>query len=193
MYLPIHSFNNVIGYQVPWRSILKVLQSRRRYIHINQYLYCYMISGMLELFPGHLKYMATREYLVRGKLLGAVYQVKTKEKMVPKQRSWVLLVCSSYMMCCALSFSHTRLFETPWTVARQAPLSMGILQARILEWVAMLSSRGSSNPGIQPRSPSLQAHSLPSEPPGKPILHNKYLLFPGTVLARALGSGAWRR
>ena len=35
---------------------------------------------------------------------------------------------------------------TPWTVARQAPLSMGILQARILEWVAMPSSRGSSRP-----------------------------------------------
>ena len=33
---------------------------------------------------------------------------------------------------------------TPWTVARQAPLSMGILQARILEWGAMPSSRGSS-------------------------------------------------
>ena len=31
-------------------------------------------------------------------------------------------------------------------VAHQAPLSMGILQARILEWVAMLSSRGSSQP-----------------------------------------------
>ena len=36
------------------------------------------------------------------------------------------------------------LFETPWAVARQTPLSMGILQARIVEWVAMPSSRGSS-------------------------------------------------
>ena len=35
---------------------------------------------------------------------------------------------------------------TPWTVALQAPLSMGILQARILEWIAMPSSRGSSQP-----------------------------------------------
>ena len=35
-------------------------------------------------------------------------------------------------------------FVTPWTVARQAPLSMGILQARTLEWVTMPSSRGSS-------------------------------------------------
>ena len=39
-----------------------------------------------------------------------------------------------------------RLFATPGTVARQAPLSMGILQARILEWVAMPSSRESSQP-----------------------------------------------
>ena len=35
---------------------------------------------------------------------------------------------------------------TPWTRARQAPLYMGILQARVLEWVAMPVSRGSSRP-----------------------------------------------
>ena len=37
-------------------------------------------------------------------------------------------------------------FCNPWTVAHQAPLSMGVLQARILEWVIMSSSRGSSQP-----------------------------------------------
>ena len=42
--------------------------------------------------------------------------------------------------------SCVRLFVTPWNVARQAPLSMGILQARILVWVAIPSSRGSSQP-----------------------------------------------
>ena len=52
-------------------------------------------------------------------------------------------------------------------IAHQAPLSMGILQARILEWVAMPSSRGSSQPRDKPRSPALQVDSLPSEPPGK--------------------------
>ena len=50
----------------------------------------------------------------------------------------------------------------------QAPLPMGILQARILDWVAMPSSRGCPNPRIKPRSPTIQANSLPSEPPGKP-------------------------
>ena len=45
---------------------------------------------------------------------------------------------------CTLSLSRVWLFATPWTVACQAPLSMGIFQARILEWVAMPFSRGSS-------------------------------------------------
>ena len=50
--------------------------------------------------------------------------------------------------CCAVLslslLSHVSNSVNPWTVARQAPLSMGILQARILEWVAMPSSGGSS-------------------------------------------------
>ena len=40
---------------------------------------------------------------------------------------------------------------TPWTIAHKAPLSMGILQARKLEWVATPFSRRSSQPRIEPR------------------------------------------
>ena len=43
---------------------------------------------------------------------------------------------------CAQLISHVQLFATPWTVAHQAPLSIGILQARILEWVAIPSFKG---------------------------------------------------
>ena len=50
----------------------------------------------------------------------------------------------------------------------QAPLSMGILQARILEWVTMPSSRGSSQ-STDRTQVALEANSLPSEPPGKPM------------------------
>ena len=50
----------------------------------------------------------------------------------------------------------------------------GVLQARILKWVAILFSRGTLNPGIEPWSPTLLADSLLSEPPGKPIL-NSYI------------------
>ena len=45
----------------------------------------------------------------------------------------------------------------------------GILQARILEWVTYPSPGDLPNPGIKPRSLTLQADSLPIEPPGKPI------------------------
>ena len=46
----------------------------------------------------------------------------------------------------------------------------GTSQARILEWVAISFSRGSSQPGIKPRHPAFQADSLPFEPPGKLML-----------------------
>ena len=52
-------------------------------------------------------------------------------------------------MLCAELLNHVWLFKTPWTEACQYPLSMGILQARILEWVAMPSSSGSSQPRDQ--------------------------------------------
>ena len=49
-------------------------------------------------------------------------------------------------MCYAWSLSCVQMFVTPWTIVPQDPLSMGILQARILEWDVMLSLRGSSQP-----------------------------------------------
>ena len=50
------------------------------------------------------------------------------------------------------SLSHVRLFATPWTVAYQALRSLsvhGIFQARVLEWVAISFSMGSSQPRDQ--------------------------------------------
>ena len=58
-----------------------------------------------------------------------------------------LMVAELACACCVLSrFSCVWLCVTPWTVACQSPLNMGILQAGILEWVAMPSSGGSSRP-----------------------------------------------
>ena len=45
--------------------------------------------------------------------------------------------------------------------------SHGILQARVLEWVAISTPGDLPRPGFKPGSPALQADSLPSEPPGK--------------------------
>ena len=47
----------------------------------------------------------------------------------------------------------------------------GILQARVLEWVAISFSGDLPYPGFEPESPTLQADSLPSEPPGKRVFN----------------------
>ena len=44
----------------------------------------------------------------------------------------------------------------------------GIFQAIVLEWMDISFSRDLPNPGLEPKSPTLQVDSLPSEPPGKP-------------------------
>ena len=73
------------------------------------------------------------------------------------QSSWMTVKVKKWK-----SLSHARLFATPWTVVH------GILQARILEWVATPSSKESSQPREELRSPALQTASAPTEPKGKP-------------------------
>ena len=58
---------------------------------------------------------------------------------------------------------------TPWAVACQAPLSIGFPKQEYWSGLPFPSSGDLPNPGIKPRSPALQAGSLLSEPPGKPV------------------------
>ena len=58
-----------------------------------------------------------------------------------------------------------RLFATPWTVAHQAPLSMGFSRREYWSGLPFLSPGDLPDPGIKPRSPALQADALTSEPP----------------------------
>ena len=70
---------------------------------------------------------------------------------------------------CAQSLSGVGLFATPWTVAHQAPLSMGFSRQEYWSGLPCPSPGNLPDPGIEPRSPELQADSLLSEPPGKTI------------------------
>ena len=63
--------------------------------------------------------------------------------------------------------SRVRLSVTLWTVAYQAPPSMGFSRQKYWSGLPFPSSGDLPNPGIEPRSPALQADTLPSEPPGK--------------------------
>ena len=67
--------------------------------------------------------------------------------------------------------------ETPKTVACQAPLSMGFSRQGYWSGLPCPPPGDLPNPGIEPRCPSLQADSLPSEPPGKPTPKERQFLF----------------
>ena len=86
-------------------------------------------------------------------------------------RTWIEFV--SY--CCVSEFQVVQLCLTlcdpkDYTVH-------GILQARILEWVAFPFYRGSSQSGIEPRAPIFWADSLPAEPQGNPKSTRVGILF----------------
>ena len=60
----------------------------------------------------------------------------------------------------------------PWIVPCQAPLSMGFPKQEYWSGLPFPSPGDLPNPGMEPRSPALQADSLSSEPPGKPLNHH---------------------
>ena len=70
------------------------------------------------------------------------------------------------------SLSRVRLFD-PWTVAHQAPPSMGFSRQEYWSGLPFPSPGDLPNPGVEPRSPALQADALTSELPGKP----RYILL----------------
>ena len=82
--------------------------------------------------------------------------------------------------------SHVRLFATPWTVAHQAPPSIGFSRQEYWSGLPFPSPGDLPDPGIEPRSPALQAAALTSQPPGKPMcsdsnIENVIILTQGGV------------
>ena len=72
-------------------------------------------------------------------------------KIIPESSSVFLfrVFVIVFFVVVACMLSHVQLFVTPWICSPPGSSVHGILQARILEWVAMLSSRGSSQPWDQ--------------------------------------------
>ena len=75
----------------------------------------------------------------------------------------------SMHICVSVSRSVVSDSVTPWTVACQAPPSMGFSRQEYWCGFPFPSPGDLPDPGIVPRSPALQADSLPSEPPGAPV------------------------
>ena len=102
-----------------------------------------------------------------------------------------LLHCRGILYCLSYrevplpfeKWSEVKLLSCVWLFATPVDCSLpgssvhGLLQSRVLEWVAISFSRGASDPGIKPGSPVLQADALPSEPAGSYHLSYSKLRF----------------
>ena len=71
-------------------------------------------------------------------------------------------------LLCVQLLGRVQLFSTWWTAACQAPLSMGLFRQECWRQLPCPPPGDLPDPGIQPRSPTWLAGSLPPEPPGKP-------------------------
>ena len=77
---------------------------------------------------------------------------------------------------------------TPWTVAYQAPPSMGFSRQECWSGLPFSSPGDLPDPGIKPRSPALQADALPSEPPGKSVYMYKIYIHVYIYLGEGNGN-----
>ena len=84
-----------------------------------------------------------------------------------RRLNWTVVYHTASLKVKVKSLSRVRLFATPWTVAYQAPLSMGFSRQECCSGLPFPSPGDLPNPGIEPGSPTLQADALPSEPSGK--------------------------
>ena len=83
------------------------------------------------------------------------------------------------VLCAVLCFSlsRVRLCATLWTVACQAPLSLGFSREEYWSGLLFPSPGDLPDPGIEPASPAFQADSLPAELTAKPILYIVVCVF----------------
>ena len=88
--------------------------------------------------------------------------------------------------------SRVRLFATPWTVAYQAPSSMGFSRQEYWSGLSFPFPGDLPDPGIEPGSPAFQAEALTSEPPEKPQTKQSSTQT-SAVGSLAISSGAGRR
>jgi len=149
-------------------------------LRVSEFQFCkmkrlwrWMVGMVVQHCEQALRYWATHSEMVKV----AKFILCVLYHNLNKKHTWQVLylqytkptALARHCMCVLRRFCHLQLFATPWTVSCQAPLSMGILQTRILEWAAISSSRGSSWPrDWDPHLLCLLHCKADSVPPGKP-------------------------
>ena len=146
------------------KSVIYVFSSVNLFRSLSK-LFCYFLSPFFQ-FPMSVFCFSVCQF----------WELRLFSQDFSNVSFWCYKFPSQHMQCgiqflvVVQSLSHVRLFATPWTVCSLPGTSVhgGFFKQEYWSGLPCPPPGGLPNPGIVPRSPSLQADSLPSEPPGKP-------------------------
>ena len=131
------------------------------------YLETLMLCIFLSWHPWSSHELRPREF--KG-MLKFTHRVSSKAKNSwSVSRVWALTTSELKWNMKVLAAQSCQLFVTSWTVVHQAPLSIAVSRQEYWSGQSFPSPWGFPDPGIKSRSLTLQADSLLSEPPGKPL------------------------
>ena len=111
-------------------------------------------SGLISFSIDWLNLLA-----VQG-MLKSLLQHHSSKASVPQHSAYFMIQLSHPYMTPGSHFSLVQLFATLWSVAHQAPLPMGFSRQEYCSGLPCLPLGDLPEPGIEPRSPALQAYSL---------------------------------
>ena len=157
-----------------WRCIYKCVPEcsiSQSFLTLCNSMYCSPIGSsihviflarVLEWFATHSSVLACRTSWTEGPCWAAVHGVAKSRTQLSDYHKVKVKV---------KSFSRVWLFATSWTTAYWVPPSMGFSGQGYWNGLPFPSPEDLPDPGIEPRSPALQADTLPSEPLGKPYIY----------------------
>ena len=149
----------------PWNSLDKNTRGGCHFI-----LQCMKVKSESEVAQSCPTLSDPMDCSLPGSSIHGIFQARVLE--------WGAIPFSDHNLCGrhnkVKSLSRVRLCD-PWTVAHQAPPSMGFSRQENWSWLPFPSPGDLPDPGIEPRSPAFQADALTSEPPGKPMEDMMYL------------------
>ena len=139
-------------------------QKNGNWFNLRQGLFIKIIDRIINKLSAIVTVNWESKYNSISKVNMQIYLLKPQKVKVPNKWKEQFLWFSNKKV---KLFSRVQLFATLWIVTHQAPLSVGFSRQEYWSGLPFPSPGDLSNPGIEPRSPTLQADALTSEPPGK--------------------------
>ena len=156
-----------------WITMVTQLESLRLWTygeHAQQlFSVCHMVwvdSLLMGTYSQWRCEWVTFPYISLSICFGICHYQRLSSSIIPSPKGFFYLMSYYPLRLCVLS--HVQLFETPWTVACQTPLTMGFSRQEYWSGLSYPSAGDLPSPEVKPVSPALADRFFIAELPGKP-------------------------